>query len=63
MAKTSDVEDSTCNNKESPERFLQLIFEDKKCYIANLSLMGQIDPRVLVNGGFSQDSLWLPSLK
>ena len=24
---------------------LQLSFKDKKCYIANLSLMGEIDPR------------------
>ena len=37
------MEDSTCC-KERPERFLQLSFEDKKCYIANLSLMGEIDP-------------------
>ena len=58
------MEDSTCS-KERPERFLQLSFEDKKCYIANLSLMDEIDPRVLLNEGFSQDSvcIWLPSLK
>ena len=35
--------DSTCC-KERPERYLQLSFEDKKSYIANLSLMGEIDP-------------------
>ena len=56
------MEDSTCYN-ERPEQFLQLSFEDKKCYIAYLSLMGEIDPRVLPNEGFSQDSLGLPSLK
>ena len=58
------MEDSTCY-KERPKRFLQLSFEDKKCYIAylSLSLMGEIDPRVLLNEGFSQESLWLPSLK
>ena len=62
MAKTCGMEDSTCY-KELPERFLQLSFEDKKCYIDYLSLMGEIDPRVLLKGGFSQDSLGLPSLK
>ena len=25
-------------------------FEDKKCYITNLSLMGEINPWVLLNG-------------
>ena len=39
--------------------FLQLSFEGKNCYIANLLLMGEIDPWVLLNGGFSQDSVWL----
>ena len=56
------MEDST-RYKERPERFLQLSFEDKKCYIDYLLLMGEIDPRVLLKGGFSQDSLGLPSLK
>ena len=56
------MEDST-RYKEHPERFLQLSFEDKKCYIDYLLLMGEIDPRVLLKGGFSQDSLGLPSPK
>ena len=56
------MEGSTCC-KVRPKRFLQLSFEDKKCYIANLSLMGEIDTGVLLNGGFSQDSLWLLSMK
>ena len=49
--------------KEHSERYLQLSFEDKKSNIANLSLMGEIDPWDLLKGGFSQDSVWLPSLK
>ena len=49
--------------KEHPKRFLQVSFKDKKCYIVYLLLMGEIDPRVLPNKGFSQDSLGLPSLK
>ena len=57
----SGMADSTCS-KERPERFLQLSFEDKS-YIANLLLMGEMDPWVLLNRGFSQDLVWLPSLK
>ena len=39
------MEDSTWY-KERPERFLQLSLEDKKYYIAYLSLMGETDPRI-----------------
>ena len=35
--------DSTCC-KKCPEWYLQLSFEDKKSYIANLPLMGEVDP-------------------
>ena len=45
--------DFTCSKKR-PEQFLQ---EDKKCYIANLLLMDETDPRGLLNKGFSQDSV------
>ena len=56
--------DSMCS-KEHPEQFLQLQLssEDKKCYIANFSLMDEIGPWVLLNRRFSQDWVWLPSLK
>ena len=37
--------------EERRERYLQLSFEDKKSYIANLSLMGEIYPWNLLNGG------------
>ena len=56
------MEGSICY-KERPERFLRLNFEDKKCYLDYLSLMGEIDPWDLLKGRFFQDSLGLPSLK
>ena len=53
---------SKCSKGRS-ERFLQLNVEDKKRYIAKLSLIDGIDPYVLPNNEFSEDAVYLPSLR
>ena len=45
------------------ERFLQLNVEDKKRYIAKLSLIHGIDPYMLSDRDFSEDTAHLPSLR
>ena len=45
------------------ERFLKLNVEDKKRYIAKLSLVDGIDPYMLSNKDFSEDTAHLPSLR
>ena len=45
------------------ERFLQLNVEDKKRYIAKLSLIDGIDPYMLSDRDFSEDTAHLPSLR
>ena len=45
------------------ERFLQLNVEDKKRYIAKLSLIDGIDPYILSDRDFSEDTAHLPSLR
>ena len=45
------------------EWFLQLSAEDKKRYTTKLSLVEGIDPYVLSNNEFSEDTVHLPSLR
>ena len=45
------------------ERFLQLNVEDKKRYIAKLSLIDGIDPHMLSDRDFSEDTAHLPPLR
>ena len=62
VAKTCGMAVCTSAGARS-ERFLQLNVEDKKRYIAKLSLIGGIDPYVLPNKEFSEDTADLPSLR
>ena len=43
--------------------FFQLNVEDKKHYIAKLSLIDGIDPHMLFDRDFSEDTAHLPSLR
>ena len=45
------------------EQFLHLNVEDKKRYIAKLSLIDGIDPHMLSDRDFSEDTVHLPSLR
>lgn len=55
---------AVCTNSGArSERFLQLNVEDKKRYIAKLSLIDGIDPYALSNKEFSEDTAHLPSLR
>ena len=62
MAKTCGMVVCTSSGARS-ERFLQLNVQDKKRYIAKLSLIDGIDPYVLSNKEFSEDTAHLPSLR
>lgn len=53
-----------CSHSERrSDRFLKLNIEDKKRYIAKLSLIDGIDPYVLPSSEFSEDTVCLPSLR
>ena len=62
VAETCGMAVSTSSGARS-ERCLQLTVEDKKCYIAKLSLINGIDPYVLSNKDFSEDMAHLPPLR
>ena len=53
---------SKCSEERS-ERFLHLNVEDKKRYLAKISLIGGKDPYALPKADFSQDPIQLPSLR
>ena len=62
MAETCGMAVCTSSGARS-ERFLQLNVEDKKRYIARLSLIGRIDPYMLSDRHFLEDTAHLPSLR
>ena len=62
VAETCGMAVSTSSGAQS-KRFLQLTVEDKKCYVAKLSLIDGIDSYVLSNKDFSEDTAHLPSLR
>ena len=62
MAETCGMVVCTSSGARS-ERFLQLNVEDKKRYIAKVSLIDGIDPYMLSDNDFSEDRAHLPSLR
>ena len=62
MAKAYGMAVSKCSEERS-ERFLQLNVEDKKCYLAKISLISGKDPYAIPKTEFSQDPIQLPSLR
>ena len=62
VAKTCGMAVCTSSGAQS-ERYLQLNFKDKKRYIAKLSLTDGIDPYILSNKEFSENTAHLPSLR
>ena len=62
MTKVCGMAVSTCSEEWS-EHFLHLNVEDKKHYLAKISLIGGKDPYALPKAEVSQDPIHLPSLR